>query len=60
MLNVKQITEEIPKLMAKKTNQEIADHFGVTKWQIEYWIKQLRARGYEVPENRRRGRTPRI
>ena len=59
-LTREQIINDIPRLMAEKTNREIAEELGVKIYTIEYWIKQLRRKGYEVPERRRRGRKPRI
>ena len=59
-LTKEQIINDIPRLMATKTNKEIAEELGANKHTVEYWIKQLRKKGYDIPTKRRRGRTPRI
>lgn len=60
MLSAYQITEELPHLMKTQTNKQIADHFGVSKYQISYWIKELKKKGYQLPERAIKGRPPRI
>jgi transposase len=60
MLTSEQIKNDIPRLMNTHTNQEIGKELGVSKWVIEYWIKQLRKKGYELPLRKGKGRPPRI
>lgn len=55
MLDVEKI-KSIPTLMETMTNQQIADDLGMKKWSVEYWIKQLRKRDYQLPVRRKKGR----
>ena len=59
-LTKEQITKELPELMVDHTNKQLAESFGVTEWTIEYWIKALRKKGYELPVRKTRGRKSRI
>ena len=60
MLNKEQITKELPELGVNMTNDQLAEHFGVTKWTIEYWYRTLRKKGYDLPKRKTSGRKSRI
>ena len=60
MLTKEQITKELPELSVHNTNVQLAKHFGVTKWTIEYWLRTLRKKGYDLPKRKTSGRKSRI
>jgi len=39
---------EILVMVKDKSLAEMADHFGVTRGTIQYWIRRLRAEGFKV------------